>query len=235
MEDNVKNLNSGHRGRVRKRFIKEGNLDSFQDYEILELMLFYAYPMKDTKAIAKRLLQQYNTLHNLLNSKPEELMIHGGLTENVAVYLSMMPYVARRYMESYYKKGTVINSFKAAAEYIKVLLKAQNYESMYLLSLDANKKLIASDRISSGSYDEVSVTVEPVLEKALLHKAKFVILAHNHPSGTCEPSEADYIATRTFTTKFETLGIRLLDHIIICGDKNYSFANEGYFGMKRRY
>lgn len=231
MADKSENLNSGHRERVRQRFIKEGNLDSFKDYEVLELMLFYAYPMRDTKAIAKRLLEEYHSLHILLNSKPEELMVKGGLTENVAVYLSMMPYIARRYMESFYSKGIIINSYKSAVSYLNTILKGQNYESMYLLSLDVNKKLIAADRVGSGSDDEVFVAPELLLEKALLHRAKFIIIAHNHPSGCCEPSEGDYKVTREMHVCFEILKIKMIDHIIICGEKSYSFANTGYFGM----
>ncbi len=229
------NLNSGHRARVRQRFIQEGNLDSFKEYEVLELMLFYAYPMRDTKAIAKRLLEKYHSLHNLLNARPEDLMNNGGLTENVAVYLSMMPYIARRYLSSFYSKGIVLRSHSTAISYLNALLQGQNYESVYLLSLDINKRLIAADRISSGSEDSINFTVEVVLERALLHKAKFTILAHNHPSGNNEPSEADNKATEELRVKFESLGIKMIDHIIICGDKNFSYARNRRKGFRERY
>lgn len=231
MADKDKNLNAGHRKRVKERFIKEGNLDSFRDYEILELLLFYVYPMKDTKPIAKKLLAKYNSLHNLLNSRPEELMMYEGLTENVAVFLTMLPYISRRYMQSYYEKGMIIDNLKKAVDYLSALLKAQNYESMYLISLDLNKKLIASDRISSGSGDSVVVNSDVVLEKALLNRARFVIIAHNHPCGSCEPSEGDFMVTKELYARFSTLNIRVMDHIIICGNKNFSFAKAGYFGM----
>lgn len=226
MTAKYKDQKKGHRERVRTRFIKEGSLDSFQDYEILELLLFYACPRRDTKSLAKSLLEQYQSINNLFNASPKELMEHGGLTENMAVYLSMMSHVARRFFSSYYDKGVVFNNFRTACEFLKKLLGAKNYESIYLLSLDINKKLVGVDKLMDGSVDEVNIPVEPVLEKALLHKAKFVILAHNHPSGLCEPSDEDCIATKVFKSKFDNLGIKMLDHIIICGEKNYSFEKK---------
>ncbi len=229
MKDGSKDLRRGHRERVRKRFIKDGNLDSFQDYEVLELLLFYAYPMKDTKSIAKKLLEQYHSLHNIFNSKPEELMLNGGLTENVAVYLSMMPYVARKYLSSYYGKGTLINTVTKLNKLLESLLLGQNYESMYLITLDAGKKLIAADRMYDGVSDEVTLSIEGILERAVLRKAKFVILAHNHPSGSSSPSEADDGVTKNLKAKLEALGIRMLDHVIICGKVNYSYAQHGRF------
>ena len=162
-------------------------------------------------------------------------MENGGLTENVAVYLSMMPYISKRYLESFYSKGLVIDNNSIAIGYLNALLQGQNYESIYLLSLDINKKLIAADRISDGSEDTVNFTAEVVLQRALLNKAKFTILAHNHPSGCNEPSISDDRATEELRMKFESLGIRMIDHIIICGDKNYSYARRKRKGFRKEY
>ena len=96
------NPNKGHRQRVKERFLKEGNFDSFQDYEVLEMMLFYAYPMKDTKPIAKRLINLYGSLHNVLNTEPKQLVQEAGLTENVAILLAMFPQAMRKYTRSFY-------------------------------------------------------------------------------------------------------------------------------------
>ena len=225
------NPNKGHRQRVKERFLNDGNFDSFQDYEVLEMMLFYAYPMKDTKPVAKRLINLYGSLHNVLNTDPKQLMQEAGLTENVAVYISMFPHVMRKYTKSFYQKGKVIDSFLKAVDLFSGLLKAQPYESFYLVSLDVAKKVIAIDRINDGNAVEVNLCYDNILKKALLNKASFVIIGHNHPSGFCEPSGSDYKITRDLNSGLELLNIKLMDHIIICGDKYYSFAKNRYFGM----
>ncbi|MDO5388594.1 MAG: JAB domain-containing protein [Clostridia bacterium] len=225
------NPNKGHRQRVKERFLNEGNLDSFQDYEVLELILFYAYPMKDTKPIAKRLINMYGSLHNVLNTEPKQLMEEAKVTENIAVYISMFPHVMRRYTKSFYKKGQIVDCFSTAVNLFSGLLKAQPFESFYLVSLDIGKKIIAIDRINDGNAVEVALCYDNILKKALLNKASFAIIGHNHPSGFCEPSENDYKITGDINRGLELLGIKLLDHIIICGDKNYSFARNRFFGL----
>lgn len=231
MSANDDNTNRGHRQRVKQRFINDDNFDSFQDYEVLEMMLFYAYPMKDTKPVAKRLINIYGSLHNVLNTDPKQLMAEAGLTEHVAVYLYMFPHVFRRYTRSFYKKGKIIDSFLSALDLFSGLLKAQPYESFYMVSLDYGKKIISVDRINDGNAVEVDVCYEKILKKALLNNASFVIIGHNHPSGCTEPSDSDYKLTRDLYSGLELLNIKLMDHVIICGNKNYSFARNRYFGM----
>lgn len=225
------NPNKGHRQRVKERFLKEGNFDSFQGYEVLEMMLFYAYPMKDTKPIAKRLISLYGSLHNVLNTEPKQLVQEAGLTENVAILLAMFPQVMRKYTRSFYEKGIVIDTLSKAVDLFSGLLKAQPFESFFLVSMDITKKVTAIDRINDGNAVEVSLCCDNILKKALLNKASFVIIGHNHPSGICEPSRNDYQITGTLHQGLEHLQIRLLDHIIICGDKNFSFAKNRYFGL----
>lgn len=225
------NLNKGHRQRVKERFLNEGNLDSFQDYEVLELLLFYAYPMKDTKPIAKRLINIFGSLHNVLNAEPDRLVQEAGLTENIAIYISMFPHIMRKYTKSFYCKGKIIDSVLKATDLFAGLLKAQPFESFYMVSLDIAKKVIAIDRINDGNAVEVSLCCDNILKKALLNKASFVIIGHNHPSGFCEPSSNDYKITGDLNNGLKLLNIKLMDHIIICGDKNYSFARNRYFGM----
>ncbi len=225
------NLNKGHRQRVKERYLSAGNMDSFQDYEVLEMMLFYAYPMKDTKPIAKKLISIYGSLHNVLNAEPEQLMEEAGLTQNVAIYISMFPNVMRQYTRSFYKKGIVIGKVYEAIDLFSGLLKAQANETFYMVSLNVARKVIAIDRIGDGSAEEVNLCIELILKKALLNNASFVIIGHNHPSGICEPSENDYAMTGEIKRGLESLGIRMLDHIIVCGNKNFSFSKCRYYGL----
>ena len=226
--------NSGHRKRVRERYLQAGNFDNFQDYEVLEMMLFYVYPRRDTKPIAKKLIAMYGSLAGVLNTEPERLMNEAGLTENVAVYISMFPPVMRKHVDSYYKKGTVIDHFLPAYNALSQLLLAQKFESFYLMSLDINKKLISIDRISDGSSTCVNVNKDEIFKKAVLNDAYYVIIAHNHPGGTSEPSKNDIKLTELLNSGFLSLGIRLIDHIIICGRDFFSFAKENFCGLSYR-
>ncbi len=225
------NLNKGHRQRVKERYLNEGNMDSFQDYEVLEMMLFYAYPMKDTKPIAKKLINIFGSLHNVLNAEPAQLMEEAGLTQNVAIYISMFPNVMRQYTKSFYKKGIVIEKVYEAIDLFSGLLKAQANETFYMVSLNVARKVIAIDRIGDGSAEEVNLCIELILKKALLNNASFVIIGHNHPSGICEPSENDYAMTGEIKRGLESLGIKMIDHIIVCGNKNFSFSKCRYYGL----
>lgn len=221
----------GHRQRVRERYLKEGNFDSFQEYEVLEMMLYYAYPQRDTKPVAKRLISLYGSLSAVLNTEPQRLMMEAKLTENVAVFLSMFVPVMRKHTTSYYAKGTKVGDFKSAYNILSGLMSAQKYESLYLLSLDIDKKLISSDRIKDGVGDEVQFSCEEVFKRAVLNDAKYAIIGHNHPAGINEPSEADVLITRKLIEGLSAVGVRLLDHIIICGFNYFSFTKEGYFGL----
>ena len=105
-----KNIHSGHRHRVRQRFLKENSLESFE-----ELLLFYAYPMKDTNEMAHKLLDTYGSFHNLLAAGADDLMARGNLTEGAAVLISMLPHIARRYENSFYSKKEQMDTFARAS------------------------------------------------------------------------------------------------------------------------
>lgn len=223
--------NSGHRKRVKERYLQAGNFDNFQDYEVLEMMLFYVYPRRDTKPTAKKLIMMYGSLAGVLNTEPERLMKEAGLTENVAVYLSMFPPVMRKHVDSFYKKGTAIDHFLTAYKIFSQLMIAQKYESFYLMSLDINKRLISVDRMGDGNGTSVNINKDEVFKKAILNNASYAIIAHNHPGGTSEPSRSDMNLTEVLSEGFSALGIRLMDHIIICGREFFSFAKENYCGL----
>ena len=152
-----KNIHSGHRHRVRQRFLKENSLESFEEYQIVELLLFYAYPMKDTNEMAHKLLDTYGSFHNLLAAGADDLMARGNLTEGAAVLISMLPHIARRYENSFYSKKEQIDTFARASAYLTTLLSARPFESFVLLCLDINKRLINYIYISDGTTDGTKV------------------------------------------------------------------------------
>lgn len=225
------NLHKGHRARVRQKFIKEQSLDNFNDHEVLEFLLFYAYPMRDTNEMAHRLLMQYGTLHNLMNTKTNALINEGGLTENAATLLTALPHINRRYLKSEFNKSPLLTDSKKAGKFMMSLFNGQNYESLYLISLNLRKKIISVDEISRGDADSVSVNLKRILQKTLLNNAKFVIIGHNHPAGTLKPSVADVNIAKALLEEFKLFDIYMLDNMIVTSKGYYSFSEHKYFGL----
>lgn len=225
--DKEKNIHKGHRESVRQRFIKSGSLDSFADHEILELVLFYAYPMKDTNELAHKFINEYGSLYELMSDTPENLMKRLNINENTAVLISMLPYVNRRYMQGSFGKGKPkIDSFSAASRLFTSLLVNERLERVYLLFLNAQKRLTKISKLNEGMVDGVFISAEGIIKESLSCNAKYAFMGHNHPGGGSEPSENDLAATRMVVDALAGVGIQLLDHIIVCSSdylSNYSF------------
>lgn len=224
----TKNLHKNHRQRVRARFIKENNLDSFEPHQILELLLFYAVPRRDTNELAHRLLNEYGNLHNLLNARPEDIEKRCKVSEPTAVLISMIPHICRKFLQSsMINENICINNLEIACKYFHSTLAGKPFESFYMLCLDLNKKFRKLIKISDGSTSSSPIYMEKVVGDALLHNSSFVIVGHNHPSGTKKPSSSDVDVTNQIYNALAYVNIKLLDHIIVCGDDYYSFAKKG--------
>jgi DNA repair protein radC len=215
-------MHEGHRERVRKRFIKEG-IDSFEQHQILELILFYAIPRKDTNEIAHRLLEKFGTLSRVLEAEPKDLMQIPDVGENAACLLSLFAGVFRVYSQDKMKKKTVLNHLEDIFAYVRSLYHGRLYETFFLISLDAQNRALHSEIIMEGTIDEIAVYPRLVVEAALRHKAYSVIIAHNHPGGSVMPSKVDVEATRHIAKALKTIDIGLKDHIIVTNENCLSF------------
>jgi DNA repair protein RadC len=226
-------VHSGHRQRLRQRFIDEGGLDSFQYHEIVELLLFYAIPRRDTNELAHRLIESFGSFHNLLNASPSEIANCCNVSENIAVLISMMPHIAKRYMSSVWdEKGKVIASKSDAFEIFKPIALGEQRERFYLACLDASYRLIGVVKLTEGDANGTTVYIDKIMEVALRYKASFAIIAHNHPGRTMKPSSEDIAATSEIKRALDIINVRLIDHIIVCGDRCYSFAQKELCHLK---
>lgn len=220
-----KNVHSGHRHRMRERFINSGNLDGFQDHEIIEMLLYYVYKRADTNEKAHILLDTYGSFEKLLNAPVEDLMNRGGLSEQGAVLFSMFPHIMRRYINNCYRYGRAIIKVSDSVEYFRSRLLGEPFENFYILFLDAKKRIIKCHLINEGVAGEVTFYPEKIVEQALIYKSSFAIIGHNHPMGSNKPSHSDKIATEVIKNSLEGVCVRLIDHIIISGESEYfSFA-----------
>lgn len=216
----------GHRNRVRERYLNTG-LDTFQDYEALELLLFYAIPRKDTKSTAKNLIARFGSLPAVLDATVEELT-EADLSPNAAILLKLVPDMNRYYAVKTDGAGQKVHSTSDAGRILCAMFRHEQTESVRLLCLNAGGKVLKLALLNEGDINAVHFSVRKIVETALSAKAVSVILAHNHPGGTLTPSREDLDATNSAKAALNTVGIQLLDHLIISGDSYCSLREDGY-------
>lgn len=226
-------VHSGHRERIRDRFAKEG-LDGFTDHEVLELVLFYANARGDTNVTAHELIDQFGSLKTVLEARPEMLMQVNGVGSAAATLLSFVSQLSRRYLTDMGKELKQIANRQTAETYCKSLVMGCRTERFHVICLSASCRVLGQRRISEGSLSEVNAYPRLVAETALNYNAHSVILSHNHPGGTEAPSQDDIRTTEHLQRILSGLGITLLDHIIVSGDRTYSMVQHGDMVYRNR-
>ena len=226
-------LHKNHRKRVRERFKKDNDLDSFEEHQVLELLLFYAIPRRDTNELAHKMINEFGSLYNLMNANPDEIEKRCKVSEQTSVLITMIPHICIKFLLSKINsENIVINSFSIAKNYLEALLAGKPFESFYMMCLDMNKRLKKVVKISDGNSNSSPIYMEKVVGDAILYKSSFVIIGHNHPSGNQNPSNADLEVTRQIVNALLYVNIKVLDHIIICGETNFSFAKKNLCNLK---
>ena len=221
------NLHSGHRQRIRARFLSEG-LDHFEDHQVLELILFYAIPRGDTNEIAHRLLKHFGRLSAVFDARISDLKQVQGVGEQAALLIHTLPPLMRRYhRDRIVRDAPVLNSAQAVSDYLMPLMAGRTREVFYVLCLDSQLRVKFPAQISQGTVKDAFVHPREVVEAALAHHASAVVLAHNHPSGEVTPSKSDHQLTRQLVQALGIIDIAVLDHVIIADEDSYSFAEMG--------
>ena len=218
-------IHDGHREKMRRRF-QETGLEGFADHEALELLLYYAIPRRDTNELAHRLLTRYGSLSALLQAPIEDLRRVEGVGESAAVLLKLVPAFVYKAQRSAGQE-TVLNSTEKAGRYLLTCFAGERNEVIYQLCLDRKGKLLARKRLSEGGSAAAELNIRRLVENALLSSASAVILSHNHPSGIALPSREDYATTQQAQDALRTIGVELLDHIIVAEDDYVSLADSG--------
>ncbi|WP_409967884.1 DNA repair protein RadC [Bengtsoniella intestinalis] len=220
-------VHDGHREKMRERF-RSGGIDHFADHEVLELMLYYAIPRINTNEIAHRLIDRYGTLADVLEAPVEDLEQVEGIGRGAATFLHLVPSVVRKAKMDQSSRELAMTSTEAAGTYLLECFAIEKVEVIYMLCIDRKGKLIACKRLGDGGMKSVDINVRKLMEYALLTGATGVILSHNHPSGVALPSEDDYIATAMVYNALDTIGVTLMDHIIVADGDFVSMADSGY-------
>lgn len=216
----------GHRKRLRAKFLRSG-LEILADHEIIELMLTFALPRRDTKPLAWALLKRFGSVAGILDATPDELCQVKGIGPQAALLLNVTRALFKRYTFAEMKGQIFTGTPESVLAYCKATLSGRRDESLEILLLSSNNTIFASRQIAQGQLDKIVIEPRQILSYALIDKAKNIVIVHNHPSGDPTPSDEDKKFTYQLIQAAAPLGIGLQDHIIIGKGDFYSFRTHG--------
>lgn len=214
---------SGHRDRLRARFLKSG-ADALADYELLELILFMAIPQRDVKPLAKELLLRFGGFAELFSAPPEEIMKTRGVSENTATALKAIQAAAFAFLRQDVMKRPILNSMTRLNDYLRATLGHAREEHFRILFLNRKNELIADEIQQKGTVDHTPAYPREVMKRAFELGATAIILCHNHPSGDPTPSQPDIDMTRAIAEAGRPFSILVHDHVIV--------SRNGYTSLK---
>ena len=216
---------TGHRGRLRDRFLKAGG--DLADYELIELLLMVAMPRRDVKPIAKDLLKRHGSFAGVLNADLQSLTETNGIGEVAAVSLLAVRESAVRLLQDDVMDQPVLGNWQSLMDYCRAAMGHGKTEQFRILFLNSRNVLMADELQQQGTVDHTPVYPREVIKRALDLGASALILVHNHPSGDPTPSQADIEMTRDLQGAGDKLGITLHDHIVVSKSGNTSFKTLG--------
>ncbi|MDC9520083.1 DNA repair protein RadC [Pseudoalteromonas sp. Angola-31] len=212
--------------RPREKLIAKGP-KALTDAELLAIFLRTGLPGMNVIELAQHLLNENKTLHNLFNASQDEFCAQKGLGMAKYVQLQAVLELSQRYMQERCQRDAVFNSPNAVYEYLTLQMRGLQQEVFMVLYLDSQNRLVKDEILFYGTINSASVYPREVLKAALKNNAAAIILAHNHPSGIAEPSQADKLITNKLQQALQLVDINVLDHIIVGGETCVSFAQRG--------
>lgn len=220
-------IHDGHRERLRQRFLECG-FNGVSDHNILEMILIYAIPRRDTNDLAHVLIDRFGTLAGVLEADMDDLKSVKGLGDNAVILLKMFTQVNKRYLEekSNYNRQ-LIDGVKTVADYFAAKFLYETNESVYALFLDNKNGVIDCRLISSGIVNATDICIRQLAETSLRCGASSIILAHNHPDGNIKPSNEDIQSTGSIKKALGLVGVTLLDHVVVGNGTHLSMSNMG--------
>ncbi len=211
----------GHRSRLKARFMKNG-ASALAEYELLELVLFRSIPRRDTKPLAKQLINVFGSFAEVLAAPPERLQEIKGLGQSTITDFQIVKASAEALVSGEVREKPLLGSWSSVIDYCRAAMAFEDKEQFRILFLDKKNKLIKDEVQQVGTVDHTPVYPREVVKRALELSATAIILIHNHPSGDPTPSQADIEMTKTINEIASSLGITVHDHIIIAKDGHAS-------------
>ncbi len=224
----IMSIHDGHRQRLMERFEKEG-LDHFTPVQVLELLLFYSIPRRDTNELAHALIRRFGSVARVMDATTEELMQVPGIGRNSAVFLHLTKQLGRYYRLDSARKGAVMKDTEDCGNFLLPYFIGRQQETVFLLCLNANCNVISCREVTQGDINAAIISPRRIVEIALVEKASTVILAHNHPSGVAMPSKEDVLVTQRLASALAAVDVILFDHLIISDDDYVSLVQSGLY------
>lgn len=222
MNDNIPH-HIGHRQRLKQRILHSA--EHLADYELLELILFFAIPRKDVKPLAKELMKKFGDFSSLLNANKEKLLSVNGANENLYVNFIVMRELMNRMLKQQIINKNIISSWTILIDYLKTAMGKLQLEQFRVLFLNKKNILLADEILSQGTIDQATIYPREIVKRALFNEASAIILVHNHPSGISKPSNTDLELTNRIVTTCSSMNIIVHDHVIIAGNEYFSFKS----------
>ncbi len=217
---------SGHRARLRKRLF-EGGTEALADHEVIEYLLMTAIPRRDVKPLARALIQRFGSLAGVLNADAAALAKHPGMGETSAAALKIVALAARRLARTEVREKPVLGSWQALIDYLTIDMAHLTVERVRVLYLNGRNMLIHDEHVGDGSIEEAAIHPREVIRRALELGATALIVVHNHPSGSPQPSRADIQITNRIAEAGRLLGVTVHDHVIIGREGHVSLKAKG--------
>lgn len=217
------NPHKGHRVKVRNRYYETG-FNGMADHNVLEMLLFFGIPYRDTNEMAHELISRFGSFSGVLEADVKDLITIKGMTENAACLISMILPLYKRYMENISSRKPEFVSKEELSVFIRSLFLDTNDERLYALAYDSSRRYIGYKNIGDGDIRSSRADIRKLSAFVLECKATGVILAHNHPHGIVVPSQEDIDCTKYIYKILNALKVRLLDHIIVNENDYISMA-----------
>lgn len=221
-------VHAGHRERLKKRFRQEG-LDSFDEVNALELLLFFCVPQGDTNPLAHTLLDRFGSFSQVLDAPAEELEKVPGIGQHAATLLTLIKEMARYYLVNRNDLCQILTTTEACGSFLLPYYVGRLDETVFLICLDSKCKVICCKQVGQGNVNSAGISVRKIVETALAANAVSVVLSHNHPSGLAIPSNEDILTTRRIAVALDAVGIVLADHIVVADDDFVSMADSDLY------
>ena len=226
--DNEKNIHEGHRERMlEKVFVKP---ELFSDHELLEILLFFSIPRKDVNPLAHKLLRVFGGVKEVFDATKEELLSIDGVGKKTVAHILTVGEIYKR-ISNKETKPIRLSSPEQVYRSVKEVMKNAEKEKCSVFFINKNYSLITVVSYSDTKGLSVSADPNELARLFAIHKPKYVIIAHNHISGTTEPSKNDVVSTRKLNLLCELHGVDMIDHVIVCKEKIFSFRDSGMLDM----
>ena len=225
-DEEFQNLHKNHRNRMRERFLEHP--ESLSKHEIVELLLFYSIPQKNTNPLAHSLIDKYGTLKNLFAADKEDLMTVPGVGEKTASFIKLLGKLFGYVAEEEADKVTFY-SLDSVRPYLLRVLGRQTGECFCAFYLNDANKIMKREFCTQNDSGKVEIDLPALHKTCILVKPQKVVIAHNHPSGYLEPSLQDDRMTDKIAQFLKIIGVKFYDHLIVGPNDVYSYQSDGRF------